>query len=96
MSDVFETKAKKISSDQVEVLDSNGAHLAGKETASASPFSAGGFKVVKMGPVGTVAGLLILPILIPLAIIGFFLMMIFAMLFGKTFVKSGIMKVIKR
>ena len=31
MSDVIETKAKKIAADQVEVLDANGEHLAGKE-----------------------------------------------------------------
>jgi hypothetical protein len=39
---------------------------------------------------------LFLPILIPLVIIGFFMLILFAMLFGKTFVKSGMMKVMKR
>jgi hypothetical protein len=96
MNDVFETKAKKIAPDQVEVLDANGAHVAGKEQASPFGFQNGGFKVVKMGPLGALTGLVMLPIIIPVAIIGFFLLMLFAMVFGKTFFKAGMAKVIKR
>jgi len=96
MSEVFETKARKVSADQVEVLDQNGSHIAGKSESESSPFSAGGFKVVKMGPLASLGGLLLLPVLIPVAIIGFFLLMIFAMIFGRAVLKTGMMKVMKR
>ena len=89
MNDVFETKARKVSADQVEILDQNGSHLSGKQETS-------GFKVVKMGPIGSIAGLLLLPIIIPIAIIGFFFLLILALFFGKTVFKSGMMKVIRR
>ncbi len=98
MSDVIETKAKKIAADQVEVLGANGEHLAGKEQHQ-NPFGfqqAGGFKVVKMGPMGGLIGLVMLPILIPVAIIGFFVLMLLAMVFGKAIFKTGMMKVMKR
>jgi hypothetical protein len=96
MSDVIETKAKKIAPDQVEVLGADGAHIAGKEQPNPFAFQNGGFKVVKMGPLGGLAGLVMLPILIPVAIIGFFVLLLFAMIFGKTVFKSGMMKVMKR
>jgi hypothetical protein len=97
MSDVIETKAKKIAADQVEVLGANGEHIAGKEQANPFGFQqAGGFKVVKMGPLGGLVGLVMLPILIPVAIIGFFGLMLLAMVFGKTIFKTGMMKVMKR
>ncbi len=94
MKDVFEIKAKKIAPDQVEVVDANGAHVAGKEEPRVNSF--GGVHVVKMGPLGGLAGLLFLPILIPVAIIGFFLLTIFALFFGKAFFKAGISKIIRR
>ncbi len=94
MSDVFETKAKRISPDQVEVVDANGTHVAGKEEAPANPF--GGVHVVKMGSLGGLGTLLLLPILIPVAIIGFFLLALLAILFGKTFFKAGMSKFIRR
>lgn len=96
MSDVFETKAKRIAPDQIEVIDAHGTHIAGKEESPKNPFMGSGFKVVKMGPVGALAGLLMLPIIIPIAIIGFILLAIFAMLFGKAFFKAGMSKVIRR
>jgi hypothetical protein len=96
MSDVFETKAKKIAPDQIEVIDANGVHIAGKENEATNPFMGSGFKVIKMGPGTGLAGLLLLPILIPIAIIGFFLLAIFALIFGKAFFKAGMAKVIKR
>lgn len=96
MNEVFETKAKKIAPDQVEVIDASGAHIAGKENEPTNPFMGSGFKVVKMGPGTGLAGLLLLPILIPIAIIGFFLLAIFALVFGKAFFKTGISKVIRR
>jgi len=97
MSDVFETKAKRIAPDQIEVIDSNGTHIAGK-AESQGPFfgGSGGMRVVKMGPVSAIAGLIMLPILIPIAIIGFFLLAIFAIIFGKAFFKAGMAKVIRR
>lgn len=96
MSDVFETKAKRIAPDQIEVIDANGTHIAGKEEATANPFMGSGMKVMKMGPVGALAGLVMLPIIIPIAIIGFILLAVFAMLFGKAFFKAGMAKVIRR
>lgn len=100
MNEVFETKAKKISVDQVEVVDANGAHVAGKDNEQQNPFTGsfgtGNFKVVKMGPMGALGGLLLLPIIIPVAIIGFFLVMILAMFFGKAFLRSTMTKVIRR
>ncbi len=95
MSDVFETKAKKIAPDQIEVIDATGAHVAGKVEQPTNPFM-GGMKVVKMGPMGGLAALVMLPILIPVAIIGFFLLAIFAIIFGKAFFKAGMTKVMKR
>ena len=96
MSDVFEVKAKRIAPDQVEVVDSKGAHLAGKEEPRPNPFGGGGVHVLKMGPVGGLVSLLLLPILIPVAIIGFFLLAILAIFFGKAIFKSGLAKVIRR
>jgi hypothetical protein len=96
MSDVFETKAKRIAPDQIEVIDANGAHIAGKDESQKNPFMGSGMKVVKMGPVGALAGLVLLPILIPVAIIGFILLAVFAMLFGKAFFRAGMAKVIRR
>jgi hypothetical protein len=99
MSDVFEVKAKRIAPDQIEVIDASGAHVAGKD-ASTNPFGAngmnGGIHVMKMGPLGGLAGLLLLPILIPIAIIGFFLLAILAIFFGKAIFRSGMAKVIRR
>lgn len=96
MNEVFETKAKKIAPDQVEVIDASGAHIAGKENEPVNPFANAGFKVVKMGPGNALAGILLLPIIIPVAIIGFFLLAIFAMIFGKAFFKTGMMKFIRK
>ena len=96
MSDVFETKAKKIAPDQVEIIDSNGTHIAGKDESRGPFFAGSNMRVVKMGPLGGLAGLIMLPILIPIAIIGFFLLLVFAMIFGKAFFKAGMAKVIRR
>lgn len=100
MSEVFETKAKRIAPDQIEVIDANGTHVAGKSESNAnSPFGAfgsSGVHVMKMGPLGGLGTLILLPILIPVAIIGFFLLVVFALFFGKTFFKAGMAKVIRR
>lgn len=100
MSDVFETKAKKIAPDQVEVIDANGTHIAGKEEQPTNPFGGAfggnGVHVMKVGSFGGLGTFLLLPILIPVAIIGFFLLAILALLFGKTFFKAGMAKIIRR
>lgn len=95
--DVFETKAKRIAPDQVEVIDANGAHVAGKEERPTNPFGGtGGVHVVKMGSLGGLGTMLLLPIIIPIAIIGIFFLAIFALLFGKAFFRSGMSKIIRR
>ncbi len=100
MSEVFETKAKRIAPDQIEVIDANGTHIAGKDDSNEDPFKAafghGGVHVVKMGSFGGIGTLLMLPILIPVAIIGFFLLAILALLFGKAFFKAGMSKILRR
>ena len=76
---------KKISADQVEVIDAQGHVLQeSKESESrANPFQgafgSGQIKVFRGGP----AMLLLLPIMIPLVLIGFFILMVFALIFGR-------------
>lgn len=97
--DIVEVKAKKISSENVEILGADGSHIAGKEdqaTPNFGGFGGGGFKVVKMGPLGGLAGLLLLPIMIPVVLIGIILLAVFAMIFGKALFRSGMVKVFKR
>lgn len=94
MSDVFETKAKKISADQVEVVDATGAHVAGKEAEGPAVFS--GMKVVKVGPMGGVLALLALPLLLPLMLIALLFIAILAVFFGKAFFRTGFAKVMRR
>ena len=111
MSDIFETKAKKMSAkaksgrsnyadaavvmDQfcvnlIEVLGADGSHIAGKSVFNdgQSFKGMGGIHVMKMGPVTGLIGLVLLPVIIPIVIIGFILLGIFAMLFGRAFVNT--------
>ena len=67
---------KKIDASQVEVLDRGGESLTPKKEPGAGAF---GVRVIQAGPVG----LLLLPLLIPVLILGFFLLMIPMFLFGR-------------
>lgn len=78
---------KKISPDQVEIIGANGevvkpAHDT-HTTEGAFQGTFGGMRVMKVGP----WALLLLPVLIPIMIIGFFIIMLLAMVFGKTMFK---------
>jgi hypothetical protein len=78
---------KKISAEQIEVIDAHGHVIQeSKEQAEMkNPFGGafGGVKVFRGGP----AVLLLLPLLIPIAIIGMFLVTIFALIFGRSVFK---------
>ncbi len=81
---------KKISADHVEVLAADGHTIQEAKDHSSSPngfFSGNGaqVRVIRGGP----AMLLLAPILIPLLIIGFFLLAIFALFFGRTLFKTA-------
>ena len=76
-------KPKKISIDQIEVIDAQGQVIQESKDhesvhARNNPFGAN-VKVFKGGP----AMLLLLPIMIPLVFVGFFLILIFAIFFGR-------------
>ena len=71
---------KKISPDQVEVVGVASEGHPGQSTFSQSPFQ---MKVIKGGPVT----LLLLPLLIPVFLIGFILLMIAMIFFGTSVFK---------
>ena len=78
---------RKISPDQVEIISPNGESTQHPDAkGQGSPFggSFGQVKVFRGGP----ATLLLLPILIPVFLVGFVLLLIAALLFGKTIFKS--------
>lgn len=87
---------KKIDPKNVEVIQADGTPLHEKPVSEAGLFSGGSFRVVKMGPIGGLATLVMLPLLIPVFLIGFILLMVLAMIFGKTVFKSGMARVIRR
>lgn len=78
---------KKISADQVEVLDQSGRvvkdsdHTLDEKGARAQGF--GNIRVIQGGP----AFLLLAPLLIPLFIVGMILLMVFALFFGRSVFK---------
>lgn len=80
-----EPKPKKISVDQVEVIDAQGHVIQESKDSEQqaheyrNPFAKGQIKVFKGGP----AMLLLLPVLIPLMLVGFILLLIFAIFFGR-------------
>ena len=89
---------KKITADEIEVIDSQGKvlkesshHVEEKEShfkINGIPFGKmGHFKVLKGGPLM----LLMIPIIIPFILVGFFLLLVVALLFGRS-----AFKVIKR
>lgn len=77
-------KPKKISADQIEVIDAQGQVIQESKDSEAAkgPFN-GAFgsniKVFKGGPLM----LLLIPIMIPVVFIGIFFLLIFALLFGR-------------
>lgn len=83
MSD-FETP-RKVNASEIEILGTGGETIRGSEADSGRPrgFTYGNVKVFKGGP----ALLLFLPLLIPIAILVFFLMTIAALFFGKSVMK---------
>jgi hypothetical protein len=76
---------RKVSASSVEVLSSNGETLQESQSRFEKPksFTYVNVKVFKGGP----ALLLLLPLLIPVVILGLFMMTIFALFFGKNVVK---------
>ncbi len=78
---------KKISADQVEVIGANGEVVKPGESKKTrdDPFQGrfGNIRVIQGSP----WLLLLLPIVIPIAIVFFFIIMIFALLFGKSLFK---------
>jgi hypothetical protein len=74
-----EEQPKKISAAQVEVIDAQGQVIQEAKESNTRSQGRAQMKVFKGGP----AMLLLLPILIPLAFVGFFLLMIFALIFGR-------------
>jgi hypothetical protein len=83
MSD-FETP-RKVNASEIEILGTSGETIRESEANSGRPhgFTYGNVKVFKGGP----ALLLLLPLLIPIAILAFFLMTIAALFFGKSVMK---------
>ena len=81
---------KKISSAQVEVLGADGEVVKpareGFSPQKDEPRAFGQIQVMKLGP----WALVFLPVLIPILILGFFLLLLLAMVFGK-----GMFKIIK-
>ena len=72
---------RKVDASHVEVIGKSGEILRESEDSkTANPFSGfTGVRVIQGGP----AMLLLLPILIPVMLVGFFLLMIFALVFGR-------------
>ena len=80
-------RVKKISLEQVEVIDKAGHVIKESdhslEQENSGPRVMGNIHVMKAGPLG----FLILPLLIPVFLIGFILLLVFALFFGKTVFK---------
>lgn len=77
---------KKILASQVEVLGANGEVVKPSEEDPSQKPQWNGFgqvRVIKGGP----WMLLFIPVLIPILIVGFFLMMVLALFFGKSMLK---------
>ncbi len=69
---------RKIDPSEVEILDRSGESLSKKESPSGGFFH-GGVRVIQGGP----WMLLLVPILIPLVLVGFFLLLVPLMIFGR-------------
>ncbi len=78
---------KKITVDQVEVLDAKGQVIKESDHTldrdSGNPRMMGNFRVIKGGPLA----LLLLPLAIPILLVGFFVLMIVALFFGRSIFK---------
>jgi hypothetical protein len=80
---------RKVDASHIEVIGKTGEVIRESEDSkAANPFSGfSGIRVIQGGP----AMLLLLPILIPVMIVGFFVLMVFALVFGR-----GVFKVATR
>jgi hypothetical protein len=78
----MDDQPRKVSSAEIEILDSSGEVLKersrGAEDLRSGNF--GGVKIIRGGP----AFLLLLPVLIPILILGFFIMTVVALFFGRS------------
>ena len=76
---------RKVDASEIEILGTRGETIRESEAHSGSPrgFTYGNVKIFKGGP----ALLLFLPLLIPIAILAFFLMTVAALFFGKSVMK---------
>jgi hypothetical protein len=76
-----ETQPRKVNPAEVEILDSSGEVLKGRNHQAKDSRSGGfgGIRVIQGGP----ALLLLLPILIPILIFGFLIMAVMALFFGQ-------------
>ncbi|MBU6153705.1 MAG: hypothetical protein KGP28_05325 [Bdellovibrionales bacterium] len=76
---------RKVDASDIEILDSHGGTIRPPESdASAKPgFFNGNIKVIKGGP----ALLLLLPVLIPVAILMVFLMLVGILVFGRSAIR---------
>ena len=82
----MEDQPRKVSPAEIEILDSTGEIVRerSKNAKAAGSGTFGGVRVIQGGP----AILLLLPVLIPILIVGFFIMAFMALFFGR-----GIMRV---
>ena len=89
----FETP-RKVNADAIEVIGRQGETL--RESREEEPITAGrsfgGVKVIQGGP----ALLLFLPLLIPIAIVAFLMMTVFALLFGRSAIRVFSTRLFKR